>query len=433
MTREAKEINKDRKIIDEKLTNAEIEYNKVYYAQKEIKLKIRNLEKTIEKSSKEGIEKINEKLEKSKTLIDKEEKRLLKFKTKDFKNNDLKKANINAAKFKLNKEKKNYKKIKKELDFSGKVSKDLLSDKIKKFEEKIELNSQEVFSKKEIVLDYKKEYKLLKKEWKELFPELDDSIVLEVKNLNIFYGDKQSLFDVSLKFPKNKIIAIIGPSGCGKSTFLKTLNRINDEIPSFSAEGQILFNNEIDILTNKNIYDPTDKLTLPELRTKIGMVFQQPNPFPMSIYNNVIYGPKINGVKNHAALKDIVTKSLKKVALYDQVKDNLNLIATSLSGGQQQRLCIARAIANSPEILLMDEPTSALDPIASSKVEDLIIELKKDYTIIMVTHSMQQASRISDMTAFFYEGKLIEYGTTKKLFTRPKEEKTDNYIRGKFG
>ncbi len=433
MAREAKEINKERKVIDEKLTNAEIDYNKVYYIQKEKKLSIAKLEKEKDRSSEEGILKLEQKLEKSNLLIDKEKSKLERYKKKEFKTRDLKKSNINSAKFKLNKEKQNNKKILKKLNKAKNASFDLIDEKIDALKKQIDSMREGVDSKKEIVSNFKKEYKELKKEWKELFPELDDSIILSVKNLDIFYGEKQSLFDVSMDFPRNKIISIIGPSGCGKSTFLKTLNRINDEIPSFSAKGKILLNNEIDILTNKNIYDQTDKLTLPELRTKIGMVFQQPNPFPMSIYNNVAYGPRINGIKNNAALKEIVVKSLKKVALYEQVKDNLKLIATSLSGGQQQRLCIARAIANSPEILLMDEPTSALDPIAASKVEDLILELKKDYTIIMVTHSMQQASRISDMTAFFYEGKLIEYATTKKIFTRPKEEKTDNYIRGKFG
>ena len=257
--------------------------------------------------------------------------------------------------------------------------------------------------------------------------------ILRVENFNAYYGQKQSLFDINIEFPKNKVIAIIGPSGCGKSTFLKSLNRINDEVPVFRGEGRIIFDEEFDVVKLKNIHDPSEKIDISELRTRIGMVFQQPNPFPMSIYKNVIYGPKINGVKNKAELNSIAIESLKKAALYDEVKNSMTAIGTSLSGGQQQRLCIARAIANKPDILLMDEPTSALDPIAAAKVEELILELKKDYTIIMVTHSMQQAARISDYTAFFYEGELIEYDKTTKIFNNPKEQKTSDYIRGRFG
>ena len=345
----------------------------------------------------------------------------------------MKKSNIKAQTYKLQNEKTKLKHIEKKIVKASKVSETEIRASIDKLEAKIASMQDELTTKKDKVLKYRKRYKNLRKEWKEIFPEIDDSIILSVKNLDVFYGSKQALFNVSMDFPRNQVIAIIGPSGCGKSTFLKTLNRINEEIPSFKAKGKILLSNEINILTGKNIYDESSKMTLPELRTKIGMVFQQPNPFPMSIFKNVAYGPKINGIKNRSVLKEIVTESLKKAAIYEQVKDNLGDIATGLSGGQQQRLCIARAIANSPKILLMDEPTSALDPIAASKVEDLILQLKEDYTIIMVTHSMQQAARISDRTAFFYQGELIEYGTTKKLFTRPKEQRTDDYIRGKFG
>lgn len=255
---------------------------------------------------------------------------------------------------------------------------------------------------------------------------------ISVKHLNAFYGDKQVLFDVSIDFPKNKVIAIIGPSGCGKSTFLKTLNRINDEVDGYVARGKIVMNEDIDILKLKNV-NTNQKISLPELRTKIGMVFQHPNPFPMSIWNNIAYGPKINGIKSRLVLNKIVDDSLKHVGLYEEVKGNLKGSALALSGGQQQRLCMARCIANYPEIILMDEPTSALDPIAAAKVESLIVKLKKKYTIIMVTHSMQQAARISNYTAFFYQGKLIEYNRTKKIFTTPKRKETSNYIRGKFG
>ncbi|NOQ50058.1 MAG: phosphate ABC transporter ATP-binding protein [Mycoplasmataceae bacterium] len=288
-------------------------------------------------------------------------------------------------------------------------------------EEKSKLNSK------------RNKLQILAKKYENILPDSGREIVLDVKELNVWYGTKHALKDISISFPRNKVIAIIGPSGCGKSTFLKTLNRINDEIPSFRSEGQIIIDKEINSLTLKSIYNPLNKITLPQLRTKIGMVFQQPNPFPISIYKNVIFGPKINGIKNKFILENIAIKSLKEAALYNEVKNNLNELATGLSGGQQQRLCIARAIANNPEILLMDEPTSALDPIAASKVENLIIQLKKHYTIIMVTHSMQQAARISDKTAFFYQGSLIEYGDTNLLFENPKQKKTEDYIRGRFG
>ncbi len=313
------------------------------------------------------------------------------------------------------------------------ISHEAAEEKAVEIQKKIDAILPEVEKRKAKVSEYKKTYKALNKEWSQAFPDEDDSIAISVKNLNIFYGKKQAIFDASLDFPKNKVISIIGPSGCGKSTLLKALNRINDEVPIYRAEGDILFWNEINVLTLENIHDPSHKMTLPELRTRIGMVFQQPNPFPMSIYNNVAYGPKINGIKNKSVLKEIVINSLKYAAIYEQVKDNLGALATGLSGGQQQRLCIARAIANRPDILLMDEPTSALDPIAAKKVEDLILKLKEDYTVIMVTHSMQQARRISDYTAFMYQGELIEYGETEQVFTKPKDKKTSDYINGKFG
>ncbi len=254
-----------------------------------------------------------------------------------------------------------------------------------------------------------------------------------IEHLDVWYGSKQALFDINVKFPKNKVISVIGPSGCGKSTFLRTLNRINDGIPSFKAKGTILLEGEYDIFKLKSVDNMYDKMELPTLRTKVGMIFQQPNPFPMSIAKNVQYGPKVKGFKNKAYLNELTEQSLKDAGIWEEVKDNLKALGTSLSGGQQQRLCIARAIANEPEILLMDEPTSALDPIAAKKIEDLILKLKKHYTIIMVTHSMQQAQRISDYTAFFYQGNLIEYGTTKQVFESPKEKETKDYISGKFG
>lgn len=258
------------------------------------------------------------------------------------------------------------------------------------------------------------------------------SLSIKVRGMDAFYGPKQALFNVSIDFPRNEIIAIIGPSGCGKSTFLRTLNRINDEIPSFKFTGHVMFDGNIDIATKMNI-DTGEKISIPEIRSRIGMVFQQPNPFPMSIYKNIAYGPKLNGEKNKATLNKVVESSLKQAALWKEVGGNLKKLGTALSGGQQQRLCIARAIANKPEVLLMDEPTSALDPIAAKKVEDTILELKKNYTIIMVTHSMAQAKRIADKVAFFYEGYLMEYGETKKIFNRPDKKKTAEYTSGKFG
>ncbi len=254
----------------------------------------------------------------------------------------------------------------------------------------------------------------------------DDKNVFEARNFNLWYrnGQKQALFNINIDIERNKVISFIGPSGCGKSTFLRSLNRMNDLIDGVKTKGDIFFN-------NTNI--KSKKMDVTDLRTKVGMVFQKATPFPISIYENVAYGPKSHGIKNKKVLDEIVEQALKDAALWDDVKDHLNDLGTSLSGGQQQRLCIARAIALKPDVLLMDEPTSALDPIATSKIEDLVLKLKDKYTIIIVTHSMAQAQRISDNTAFFYEGKVIEYGTTKQIFMRPREKRTNDYINGRIG
>ncbi|WP_264229714.1 phosphate ABC transporter ATP-binding protein PstB [Acholeplasma laidlawii] len=245
-----------------------------------------------------------------------------------------------------------------------------------------------------------------------------------VKNLNFYYGDKQALKNVSIDIMESEITAFIGPSGCGKSTFIRTLNRMNDLISGTRVEGTIEYN-------GLDIYDK--KSDVIGLRSKVGMVFQKPNPFPMSIYDNIAYGPRAHGIKNKEQLNFIVEDSLKKAALWDEVSEDLKKSALALSGGQQQRLCIARALAMKPEVILMDEPTSALDPIATLKIEELILQLKKEYTIVIVTHNMQQAARISDKTAFFYMGELIEYDVTDKIFTNPKHSQTEDYITGKFG
>lgn len=247
---------------------------------------------------------------------------------------------------------------------------------------------------------------------------------LEARNVDVFYGDFKALNDINMKIQSNAVTALIGPSGCGKSTYLRLFNRMNDYIDSFKMNGGIFIDNE-------DVY--SDKVSVEELRKKIGMVFQKPNPFPKSIFENVAYGLRIQGLNDKSILKDRVEKSLKQAALWDEVRSDLDKSALALSGGQQQRLCIARALAVEPSILLMDEPTSALDPIATAKVESLITELKKEYTIVIVTHNMQQASRISDYTAFFYMGDLIEFDSTEKIFTKPKKEKTQNYITGRFG
>ena len=248
--------------------------------------------------------------------------------------------------------------------------------------------------------------------------------VFQVKDFNLYYGDHRALIDINMDIDENAITALIGPSGCGKSTFIKTLNRMNDLIPSVSTTGSILYRNE-EIL-DKN-------LDVTSLRRQVGMVFQKPNPFPMSIYDNIAYGPRTHGIKSKAKLDEIVEKSLIDAAIFDEVKDRLKTSALGLSGGQQQRLCIARALAVKPDVLLMDEPTSALDPISTSKIEDLVLELKQKYSIIIVTHNMQQAVRISDTTAFFLLGDLIEYGKTDQIFNTPKDKRTEDYISGRFG
>ncbi|MDU1854877.1 MAG: phosphate ABC transporter ATP-binding protein PstB [Clostridium baratii] len=247
--------------------------------------------------------------------------------------------------------------------------------------------------------------------------------IIETKNLNLYYGTNKALKNINMKFNKNEVTALIGPSGCGKSTFLRTINRMNDLIDSVKIEGKVLFE-------GNDIFDDYDEIAL---RKRIGMVFQKPNPFPMSIYDNVAYGPRIHGIKDKKTLDQIVEKSLKGAALWEETKDRLKKSAMGLSGGQQQRLCIARTLAVSPEVILMDEQTSALDPIAINKVEELIDELKKDYTVIIVTHNMQQAGRIADKTAFFLNGEVIEYGKTEDIFYRPKDKRTEDYITGRFG
>jgi len=247
---------------------------------------------------------------------------------------------------------------------------------------------------------------------------------ISTKKLNLHYGANHALKDINMDIAPNEITAFIGPSGCGKSTFLKTLNRMNDLVDGVRIDGEVCIDGE-------NIYDERVDTTL--LRKKVGMVFQQPNPFPMSIYDNIAYGPRIHGIKNKSALDEIVEESLRGAAIFDEVKDCLKKSALGLSGGQQQRLCIARALAVQPEILLMDEPTSALDPISTLKIEDLMVELKKKYTVVIVTHNMQQAARISDKTAFFLLGEMVEFDTTDKMFSMPKDKRTEDYVSGRFG
>lgn len=250
-----------------------------------------------------------------------------------------------------------------------------------------------------------------------------NNIKLSINDLDLFYGDNQALKKINMEIKENKVTALIGPSGCGKSTFLRTLNRMNDLIDNVTIKGKI----EVD---GEDIYESEDVI---KLRTKVGMVFQKPNPFPMSIYDNVAYGPKTHGIKDKKQLDKIVEESLKGAAIWDEVKDRLKSSALGLSGGQQQRICIARAIAMKPEVILMDEPTSALDPISTLKVEELIEELKDNYTIVIVTHNMQQAARVSDDTAFFLNGELVEFNDTKTMFTAPTDKRTEDYITGRFG
>ena len=248
------------------------------------------------------------------------------------------------------------------------------------------------------------------------------SDIITVQDLNLWYGAAQALHHVSMEIPEKSITALIGPSGCGKSTFLKTLNRMNDLIPGVKVTGSVLYK-EQDVFA----------MDVSQLRREVGMVFQKPNPFPMSIYDNVAYGPRTHGIRNKVRLDDIVEQSLRSAAIWDEVKDRLKKNALGLSGGQQQRLCIARALAVEPQVLLMDEPTSALDPISTSKIEDLAISLKERYTIVIVTHNMQQAARISDRTAFFLLGELVEYGDTEQIFAQPRDKRTEDYITGRFG
>jgi phosphate transport system ATP-binding protein len=256
-----------------------------------------------------------------------------------------------------------------------------------------------------------------------LLQEPNKEVKISVRNLDLFYGEKQALYSISLDIHENEVTALIGPSGCGKSTFLRTLNRMNDLIDGVKITGDIMIDQE-------DIYKTTDVI---KLRTKVGMVFQKANLFPMSIYDNVAYGPRMQGIKNKKELNEIVESSLRGAAIWDEVKDRLKTSALGLSGGQQQRICIARAIAMKPDIILMDEPTSALDPISTLKVEELIEKVKKDYTIVIVTHNMQQAARVSDKTAFFLSGEVVEYDVTSKIFSMPRDKRTEDYITGRFG
>jgi len=251
-----------------------------------------------------------------------------------------------------------------------------------------------------------------------------ENLKITVEKMNFFYGLVQALFDINMNIPEKKVTAFIGPSGCGKSTFIRSLNRMNDIIDGTRLEGKVL-------IDEKDIYSPLADVV--ELRKKVGMIFQKSNPFPKSIFDNIAYGPRIHGVKDKSKLMEIVENCLVKAALWDEVKDRLDTSAMGLSGGQQQRLCIARALAIEPEVVLMDEPASALDPKSTLKIEDLINELKREYTIIIVTHNMQQAARVSDYTAFFYEGHLIEFGATEQIFTNPNQKQTEDYITGRFG
>ena len=253
---------------------------------------------------------------------------------------------------------------------------------------------------------------------------MSNKIKVKVENLNLYYGENHALKDVNMDIQENAVTAFIGPSGCGKSTFLKTLNRMNDLVDGVRIDGKVLLDGE-------DIYDPSVDTTI--LRKKVGMVFQQPNPFPMSIYDNIAYGPRVHGIRDKKRLDQIVEESLRGAAIFDEVKDRLKKSAMGLSGGQQQRICIARALAVQPEVLLMDEPTSALDPISTAKIEELMEDLKKKYTVIVVTHNMQQATRVSDQTAFFLVGEMVGFGDTKQIFSYPQDKRTEDYITGRFG
>lgn len=253
---------------------------------------------------------------------------------------------------------------------------------------------------------------------------MSNKIKVKVENLNLYYGENHALKDVNMDIQENAVTAFIGPSGCGKSTFLKTLNRMNDLVDGVRIDGKVLLDGE-------DIYDPSVDTTI--LRKKVGMVFQQPNPFPMSIYDNIAYGPRVHGIRDKKRLDQIVEESLRGAAIFDEVKDRLKKSAMGLSGGQKQRICIARALAVQPEVLLMDEPTSALDPISTAKIEELMEDLKKKYTVIVVTHNMQQATRVSDQTAFFLVGEMVEFGDTKQIFSYPQDKRTEDYITGRFG
>ena len=277
-----------------------------------------------------------------------------------------------------------------------------------------------------MVLDFKEEKTIVKRNQAttKSITDVAKNIVYDTRNLNLWYGDHHGLKDVNLSIYENEVTAIIGPSGCGKSTYLKTLNRMVELVPIVRTSGEILYR-------ERNILDKN--YTVEELRTRVGMVFQKPNPFPKSIYDNIAYGPRIHGIKNKKILDEIVEKSLRGAAIWDEVKDRLNQNAYGLSGGQQQRICIARCLAIEPDVILMDEPTSALDPISTLKVEELVQELKKDYSIVIVTHNLQQAARISDRTAFFLSGEVVEYDKTDVIFQTPADQRTEDYISGRFG
>ncbi len=444
LSEELKVVENNRDEIINKFKKVEVVENKLYSVKKTLisvvasldsrknsvdyviqSLKNKNI-RNLEKIDKKTLDNLNLNLQK---LLEENEK--IQEEIKELKAN---RKPFNLLSYELSENKRKIAETKREIKLCQKVNEDSINKSISRNEEIIA--SKKVIS-NNFAIEIEYAVNLIDKIDKGLSfrdaDEINSDSSFTVKHLNVFYGQKQALFDINIELPKNKVIAIIGPSGCGKSTFLRTLNRINDNIPNFKAKGKILLDGEYDIFKLRSIRNRYDKIELSTLRTKVGMIFQQPNPFPMSIAKNVQYGPKVKGIKNKAILNELTENSLKDAGIWEEVKDNLKSLGTSLSGGQQQRLCIARAIANEPEILLMDEPTSALDPIAAKKIEELILKLKENYTIIMVTHSMQQAQRISDYTAFFYQGELIEYGETKKIFAKPKQKETKDYITGKFG